>query len=151
MLLGPPAHVTSNPNGFLLLGAAAVDDMADDGGRGGGFFTLPFRFNDMFESIESAGLVGFDGFDLFLPFAVPPLPPLLNFIPGMFMLEWADIMCCESVNKHIPRSISVAGVVVFVIVVDVFLGSGTNGRETRFRCDLLMKLLLTGTIVWAFG
>jgi len=89
MLLAPPAHVTSNPKGFLLLGAAAVDDMADDGGKGGGgFFTLPFRFNDRFESIESAGLVGFDGFGLFLPLAVPPpLPPLLNFMPGMFMLE----------------------------------------------------------------
>jgi len=87
MLLGPLAHVTSKPNGFLLLGAAAVDDMAEVGGRGGGFLTLPFRFNERFESIESAGLVGFDGFDLFLPFAVPTLPPLLNFMPGMFMLE----------------------------------------------------------------
>lgn len=144
---------TSSPNGFLLVGAAAVDDMAADGGNGGGglFFTLLFRFNDTFESIESAGLVGFDGFGLFLPLVEPPpLPtpfPLFNLSPGMLTLEWADIMCCESVNKHIPRSMSVAG----VVAADVFFGSGTNGRATRFRCDLLMKLLLTGTIVWALG
>lgn len=140
-----PEQVTSNPNGFLLLGAAAVDDMAAVGGRGGGgFLTLPFRFNDTFESVESVGLVGFDGFGLFLPFAEPlPFNPLFNFSPGILMFEWADIICCESVNKHIPRSISVGD----VVVVCVFLGKGTNGRDARLRCDLLIKLLLTGTMV----